>query len=160
MYFGHCIGLAQQFCYCGSWSRRGHTCPIANVGRSQTDARELRTRLNLDALARIANRAGLRATALRDLTLEQFRAELRKTNDPSLRYTINFTRQPLFGRGGGHHSPVGGYVEDLDLVFVLDVNERFRPWLVPSARLFAAIDTTDPDSGKKRGLAVVEPRAP
>jgi hypothetical protein len=37
---------------------------------------------------------------------------------------------------------------------VLDVNEKFKPWLVKSERLFKAIDTAD--SGKKRGLLRIE----
>ena len=65
---------------------------------------------------------------------------------------INFHRRPLFGAGGGHHSPIGGYLEPEDLVFVLDVNERFGPWLVSSDRLFEAMDSVDSSSGMKRGL--------
>jgi hypothetical protein len=65
---------------------------------------------------------------------------------------INFHRKPLFGAGGGHHSPIGGYLEAEDLVFVLDVNERFGPWLVSTPRLFEAMDTVDSSSGAKRGL--------
>ena len=89
---------------------------------------------------------------LRPATLDAFREELRLANDPERRLIINFTRRPLFGAGGGHHSPIGGYLEPEDLVFVLDVNERFGPWLVSSARLFEAMDTVDPSSNEKRGL--------
>ena len=81
-----------------------------------------------------------------------FRAELRQANDPRQRLIINFTRRPLFGTGGGHHSPIGGYFDAEDLVFVLDVNERFGPWLVSSERLFEAMDTVDSSSGARRGL--------
>ncbi len=84
--------------------------------------------------------------------LEEFRAALRLANDPSRRLIINFTRKPLFGAGGGHHSPIGGYLDAEDLVFVLDVNENFGPWLVSSERLFEAMDTVDSSSGLKRGL--------
>ena len=51
----------------------------------------------------------------------------------------NFARAPIFGFGGGHHSPVGGYLEAEDLAFVLDVNARFGPWLVRAETLFTAI---------------------
>ena len=88
-------------------------------------------------------------------TLEGFREELRHANEPQRRLIINFHRRPLFGSGGGHHSPIGGYLEAEDLVLVLDVNERFGPWLAPSARLFEAMDTVDSSSGQKRGLLVL-----
>lgn len=93
-----------------------------------------------------------KVTELHPATLEAFREELRHANDVDRRLILNFSRRPLFGTGGGHHSPLGGYLEPEDLVFVLDVNERFGPWLVPSARLFEAMDTVDSSSGQKRGL--------
>ena len=95
---------------------------------------------------------GWTVTELRPASLEAFREELRQANDPSQRLIINFTRAPLFAAGGGHHSPIGGYLEPEDLVFVLDVNERFGPWLVSSERLFEAMNTVDSSSGTKRGL--------
>jgi phytochelatin synthase len=111
--------------------------------------------LSLDELAEVARHAGGRkVTVLRNLTLPQFREELRHVNDPSRRYIVNFQRAPLFAQGGGHHSPVAGYLEADDLVLVLDVNENFKPWLVKSDRLFKAVDTAD--SGQKRGLLRIE----
>ena len=67
---------------------------------------------------------------------------------------MNFSRKLIFGAGVGHHSPIGGYLEDEDLVFVLDVNPDYRPWLVERKRLFAAMDTDDGDN--KRGLLLIE----
>ena len=93
-----------------------------------------------------------KVTELHPATLEEFKEVLRFSNDPQQRLIINFSRRPLFGTGGGHHSPIGGYLETEDLVFVLDVNERYGPWLVSSARLFEAMDTLDPSSGHRRGL--------
>jgi hypothetical protein len=58
------------------------------------------------------------------------------------------------GAGTGHHSPIGGYLEAEDLVFVLDVNRDYQPWLIERARLFAAMDTWD--GNKKRGLLLIE----
>ena len=113
--------------------------------------------LTLDELAEIAReRTGREVTVLRDLDLDTFREHMRQSNDPTLRYTINFLRGPLFRTGGGHHSPIGGYLEDEDLVFVLDVNAEFGPWLVPTERLFAAMDTIDGSSEQKRGLLRIE----
>jgi hypothetical protein len=113
--------------------------------------------ITLDALADVVRqKSGKRVTVLRDLTLEQFRAEMARTNDPKLRYIVNFHRGPLFARGGGHHSPIGGYLTDHDLVLVVDVNRQYGAWLVPTARLFEAVDTVDKSSGKKRGLLRIE----
>jgi hypothetical protein len=113
--------------------------------------------ITLDQLAGVLReKSGKRVTVLRDLTLEQFRAEMARTNDPALRYTVNFHRGPLFGKGGGHHSPIGGYLAAEDLVLVVDVNNKYQPWLVPTARLFAAVDTVDKQTGKKRGLLRIE----
>ena len=68
--------------------------------------------------------------------------------------SINFSREPIFGTGAGHISPIGGYLEDEDLVLVLDVNRDFQPWLVKRERLFAAMDTLD--GASKRGMLLIE----
>jgi hypothetical protein len=113
--------------------------------------------LTLDELAGIARlRTTGKVTVLRDLTPAQFEQHLRRSNDPSRRYTINFSRKPIFGAGGGHHSPIAGYLEPEQLVLVLDVNRSFRPWLVERNRLYAALNTLDSASGKKRGLLLIE----
>ncbi|MGZ3429094.1 MAG: phytochelatin synthase family protein [Polyangia bacterium] len=113
--------------------------------------------ITLDRLADVVHKkSGKRVTVLRDLTLEQFRTEMTRANDPQLRYIVNFHRGPLFATGGGHHSPIGGYLAAEDLVLVVDVNARYKPWLVPTARLFAAVDTVDKATGKKRGLLRIE----
>ena len=158
------------------WQSNPSTCgpaSLANVFRSlgedaQTEAAVLENTgkcwwgicpvgLTLDEVAEIAGvKTNRRVIVLRDLTPEQFREHLRRSNDPTNRYVVNFARTPIFGAGGGHHSPIGGYLEAEDLVFVLDVNETFRPWLVERERLFAAIDTLDGD--KKRGLILIEPK--
>jgi hypothetical protein len=111
----------------------------------------------LTELAEVVHKkSARRATVLRDLSLDELRAELRQTNDPGRRYVANFHRGPLFGRGGGHHSPLGGYLEADDLALVLDTNKRIGPWLVSPERLLAAVATTDPATGRARGLLRVE----
>jgi hypothetical protein len=67
---------------------------------------------------------------------------------------VNFSRKPIFGAGVGHFSPIGGYLEAEDLVFVLDVNSDYRPWLIQRKRLFEAVNTFDGD--RKRGLLLIE----
>jgi hypothetical protein len=89
--------------------------------------------------------------------VEELRAELRRSNGDDRRTVVNFSRGPLFGSGGGHHSPLGGYLADEDLAFVLDVNASFGPWLVHTERLFEALNTTaDWSTGLTRGLARFE----
>lgn len=111
--------------------------------------------LTLDELAAVARARTKRPVrVLRGLTPEQFRQELIRSNDPARRYVVNFDRARIFGAGGGHHSPIGGYLPDRDLVLVLDVNRDFRPWLIERTRLFAAVDTLDGD--RKRGLLLIE----
>jgi hypothetical protein len=113
--------------------------------------------LTLDELSVIAERKlGKKVTVLRDLSLAQFREELAHVGDPARRYVLNFDRGPLFGKQGGHHSPLGAYLAADDLVLVLDVNEKYKPWLVKAERLYTAMDTVDPSSGKKRGLLRIE----
>jgi hypothetical protein len=99
---------------------------------------------------------GRTVTVHRDLDLEGLRALARRSNDPAVRMIVNFHRGPLFARGGGHHSPIGGYLEDEDLVFVLDVNETYQPWLVRTDRLLEAVSTIDSATGQTRGVVVIE----
>jgi len=95
--------------------------------------------------------------AVRPQTVDELRHELRASNDQGRRYVTNFARWSLFGGGGGHHSPLGGFLEHEDLAFVLDVNPSFGPWLVSPQRLFDAINTkADSSTGKTRGLARFE----
>lgn len=101
---------------------------------------------------------GWTVTVVHPASVEALRDELRHANDLKRRYLVNFHRFPLFGMGGGHHSPIGGYLEGDDLVFVLDVNANYGPWLVPTARLFEALDTVDGSSSEKRGLLRFEAR--
>jgi hypothetical protein len=113
--------------------------------------------LTLDELADVARTKTMRkVTVLRDLTADEFREHMKHANDSGRRYVINFTREKIFGAGSGHHSPIGGYLEAEDLVFVLDVNENYKPWLVERERLFSAMDTIDGDGDKKRGLLLIE----
>jgi hypothetical protein len=126
---------------------------LAGTGRCWTGVCILG--LTLDELADVARaNTSRKITVLRDLTEEQFRTHLRASNDPGRRYIVNFSRERIFGAGVGHHSPIGGYLESEDLVFVLDVNRDYQPWLVERTRLFAAVDTFDGD--RKRGLLLIE----
>lgn len=95
--------------------------------------------------------------AVRPQSVEALRVELRASNHEHRRLVTNFARTSLFGGGSGHHSPIGGYLEQEDLAFVLDVNASYGPWLVSCERLFDAMNTVaDWSTGKTRGLAVFE----
>jgi hypothetical protein len=111
--------------------------------------------LTLDELAGVAQmKTKRKVSVLRNLTADEFHEHMKHANDPGRRYIINFAREKIFGAGSGHHSPIGGYLEAEDLVFVLDVNEDYKPWLIERERLFSAMDTIDGD--KKRGLLLIE----
>jgi hypothetical protein len=126
---------------------------LAGTGRCWTGACIFG--LTLDELADVARaNTARKVTVLRDLSEEQFQEHLRRSNDLGRRYIVNFSREKIFGGGVGHHSPIGGYLESEDLVFILDVNPDYRPWLVERRRLFAAVNT--PDGDKKRGLLLIE----
>ena len=126
---------------------------LAGTGRCWTGVCILG--LTLDELADVARASTSRkVTVLRDLSEEQFQEHVRRSNDPGRRYIVNFSRERIFGAGVGHHSPIGGYLESEDLVFILDVNSNYQPWLVERSRLFAAVNALDGD--KKRGLLLIE----
>ena len=157
-----------------TWQSNRSRCgpaAVANVYRSLGDAASTESKvlagtgrcwtgvcifgLTLDELADVARvNTTRKVTVLRDLSEEQFREHLRRSSDRGRRYIVNFSRRPLFGAGIGHYSPIGGYLEAEDLVFVLDVNQDYRPWLVERTRLFEAVNTFDGD--KKRGLLLIE----
>jgi hypothetical protein len=112
--------------------------------------------LTLDEMAEVvSDNSTFRVEKLRGLTREEFHQHLQRSNDPSYRYLINFTRLPLFGVSIGHHSPIGGYLVDKDLVLVLDVLEDYKPFLVSGDRLYDAMNTIDSETDKKRGLILL-----
>ncbi|KAJ3302805.1 hypothetical protein HDV03_004556 [Kappamyces sp. JEL0829] len=102
------------------------------------------------------------------LGYDAFMAAIRKANDPNYRLAVNFLRGPLFGPNeawlapmshlmgfaAGHFSPIVGYLEDLDLVAIFDLNHNYGLFLVDSQRLFTAVNTLDFLSGTSRGIVV------
>ena len=113
--------------------------------------------MSLDQVAEVLQlRSGRAVSTSRDLSVDALRAELAQVNDPRRRYVANFTRVPLFGFGGGHHSPLGAFLPERDAVLVVDVNPRIGPWLVSVPKLHLALTTRDRAGGKSRGLARVE----
>ncbi|PTL80181.1 phytochelatin synthase family protein [Vitiosangium sp. GDMCC 1.1324] len=100
--------------------------------------------------------SGWKVKSVRPKSVEETRAQLQLSNDSNYRFISNFARTSLFGGGSGHHSPIGGYLEDEDIAFVLDVNAGYGPWLVTTERLFDAMNTGDWGEGLTRGLARFE----
>lgn len=112
--------------------------------------------LTLDELAKLATQNSIiNGKLIRDMSLSDFRQHLQQSNNKDKRYIINFNREPLFGVKMGHHSPIGGYLAEEDLVFVLDVLKDYKPFLVSSARLYQAMNTIDNVNNKKRGLLLL-----
>jgi hypothetical protein len=95
------------------------------------------------------------------LSFPQFRSLLvRSLSDPQDRLLVNYHRPALGQQGGGHISPLGAYDPASDRVLILDVARyRYPPAWVPTASLWRAIRTIDPDSGASRGLVRIS-RAP
>jgi Phytochelatin synthase len=113
--------------------------------------------ITLDQLADVAGqKLHRKVSVLRDLNLAEFREQLTHVNDLNRRYIINFSREPLFGTGGGHHSPIAGYLSEEDLVLILDVNKKYGSWLVKPERLYEAMNTLDTTAKKKRGILLIE----
>jgi hypothetical protein len=113
--------------------------------------------ITLDRLADVARKkTNKTVTVLRDLDAATFHDHLKHINDPDRRYIANFNRGPLFAKAGGHHSPLAAYLDTEDLVLVLDVNDSYKPWLVKSDRLLAAINTRDPGTKQSRGLLLIQ----
>jgi len=111
--------------------------------------------VTLDQLAEIAKQeTGGKVTVLRDLDPAAFRDQLRLANDTSRRYVVNFTRGPLFGLGGGHHSPIAGYLIDEDLILAKrDAVERASvrsPNRLSSATTRRSASSSEADAQQQR----------
>jgi hypothetical protein len=160
------VEFQQNVSFCGptsivnilhSLNRRGNQTTVLEDTGINTVLGYLPGGVTLDQLATIAShKVSPKVTVLRDLDVVGFREHLQLANDTSRRYVINFSRGALFGTGGGHHSPIAGYLVDEDLVLVLDVNPNYGPWLVKSDRLYEAMNTLDSGAQKKRGLLLIE----
>lgn len=112
--------------------------------------------LTLDQEASLLHGAtGAPVTLLRNLDLPTFRKYLADANDPARRFIVNFHRGPMFGRGGGHFSPILAYLPGRDLVLLGDVNQSYGIYLVSSRRLYDAMNTVNSVTAKKRGLLMV-----
>ena len=115
--------------------------------------------LTLDQLANIIRAHGLQVQVVHaaQSSLELFRNTARATlAEPLTFLIINYDRATLEQDGGGHISPVGAYSPETDRMLVLDVAAYKYPYTwVPASKLWSALNTIDPDSGKTRGYLLV-----
>jgi hypothetical protein len=116
--------------------------------------------MTLDNVAGFFNALGVKATTRHAdaLTMEQLRTLLKtELAKPNVRIVANFNRKFLSREGGGHHSPLAAYDEASDSVLMLDVAKfKYPPAWLPLAELLPAMQNVDSDSGKSRGLVIVE----
>lgn len=116
--------------------------------------------MTLADMAAFFNALGVKATAwyAGSLSLEQFRTLLKSAlANPNARIVANFNRKTLAQEGGGHQSPLAAYDETSDSVLMLDVAKfKYPPAWIKLNELLESMQTIDPDSGKSRGLVIVE----
>jgi hypothetical protein len=95
------------------------------------------------------------------LSLEQFRALLRRSlADPNDRLVVNYHRPAVGQAGGGHIAPIAAFHAPSDRVLILDVARyRYPSVWVPVVDLWQAIRAVDASSGRSRGVLAVR-RAP
>jgi hypothetical protein len=91
------------------------------------------------------------------LSLAELRQLLRRSlADPEDRLLVNYNRQGIGQAGGGHISPLAAMDETSDKVLILDVARyRYPATWVPLGRLLQAMQMTDRDSGRSRGLVLI-----
>ncbi len=106
------------------------------------------------------NALGVKATAHygENLNEEALRKLIRSAlANPDARIVVNYNRKTLAQEGGGHQSPLAAYDEASDSVLMLDVAKfKYPPTWVKLPDLLASMQTVDAESGKSRGLVVIE----
>lgn len=115
--------------------------------------------LTLEELARMIQAHGLQVQFMHasNSSLESFRDIARATlAEPLVFLIVNYDRAALGQEGAGHISPIGAYDTQTDRVLVLDVAAHHYPYTwVQTAKLWSAMNTTDPDAGQTRGYLLV-----
>jgi hypothetical protein len=70
---------------------------------------------------------------------------------------VNYRREDVGQRGGGHISPLGAYDAESDSVLVMDVNPASAGWVwMPTVTLIKGMRTFD--TVENRGYILVQPR--
>jgi len=122
----------------------------------------VRTRgLDLDELACLARCNGADVALNRgdSSTLETWRSALAVGARGDAVILASYDRGALGQSGTGHFSPLGGYHREGDLVLILDVARfKYPPHWVSAERLWEAMRTVDPSTGKSRGWLTLRAR--
>ena len=116
--------------------------------------------MTLAEIAGFFSALGVKATPYygEALNAEQLRTLLKAAlAKPDTRIVANYNRKTLAQDGGGHQSPIAAYDEASDSVLMLDVAKfKYPPAWIKLGDLLESMQTIDADSGKSRGLVVVE----
>lgn len=161
--------------YCGAATKRTVLRSITGLRENSIELPPMKVGpLTLEILAKRIDEATKKNTKSTPVYASEgydtFLSAIKKINDPNYRVMANFLRSPLFefqrpwwlpvnlvlGLFGGHFSPCVGYMEDLNLVAIFDVNHNYSTFLVDAKRLYDAVSTYDRTTNKSRGLVVVE----
>ena len=111
--------------------------------------------LTLEELAGFLRAHGMRVDVFHagGTDIDAFREAARSAlGEPRAFLVVNYDRQVLGQSGAGHISPLGAFDATTDRVLVMDVAKQKYPYAwVPVPLLWAAMNTVDTDSGKRRG---------
>lgn len=70
---------------------------------------------------------------------------------------VSYARSTFQQTGSGHFSPIGAYLENRDLVLILDTARfKYPPHWVPLELLFEAMGEIDPGTGSPRGFLTLK----
>jgi len=123
----------------------------------------VRTRgLDLDELACLARCNGADVTLHRaDASpLPTWRSALAEGARAGAVIVASYDRSALGQTGTGHFSPLGGFHHERDLTLILDVARfKYPPHWVSAERLWEAMRSIDPTTGKSRGWLTLRARA-
>jgi glutathione gamma-glutamylcysteinyltransferase len=118
--------------------------------------------LNLDELTCLArcNGADVEVSRADEHGLEAFRAALVSAASGHSVLIAAYDRALLGQTGNGHFSPVGGFSRKHDLALVLDVARfKYPPHWLSAERLWQAMQSIDPATGKARGWMMLRASA-
>ena len=122
----------------------------------------VRTRgLDLDELACLArcNGADVELHRADASTLETWRTMLAEGSRADAVIVAAYDRRALGQTGGGHFSPIAGHHRARDLALVLDVARfKYPPHWISAERMFDAMRSVDPATGKSRGWLTLRAR--
>jgi glutathione gamma-glutamylcysteinyltransferase len=112
----------------------------------------------LDCLAR-CNGADVEMHRADASGLDEWRKALAMAAHGEAVIVASYDRAALGQSGSGHFSPIGGYLGSRDLALILDVARfKYPPHWVPAERLWNAMNTVDPTTGRARGWVALRRR--